>query len=477
MSMELEMPRGAPPAGIPRLRANAAPRRPRHFRGDAMLAKYAVVLLLPAAANVMSLAAGAAAHLLAYLFITAWALGGPRRSIEALTLSWLATFLNPAIYTASGLGDVFRWMAILAALTSIFVHFVITDATLPRAWFWVVAFVLAASGLAVHSSYMPDVSLFKTVSFLMGTTAVLLGFHLTRREARYWRAWFSMLFAVVVVAGFPLIAFSLGYTRNGRGFQGLTGQPQTYSLFLGPLVAWLLARLITREERGLVRWGLVALGAVSLIATEGRTGLVAAAVGLGVSGLWWVASGRVRVAVPRAWIVIGLFAVSSAGVWVAANWQTASRETMDFLFKGRAALGVETAFYASRGFLIEASMANFREHPLTGIGFGVASDPTTFIVRRDPVLGLPLGAPTEKGFTLVAILEEIGLIGMAFFLMMLAALLRPVFSRRAPFAATVLAVSALAINFGEAVFFAVGGSGMLVWLLVGAARVMATHED
>ncbi|HEX8360776.1 MAG TPA: O-antigen ligase family protein [Longimicrobium sp.] len=467
-------PQQAAPA---RPRPAAAPRRPRHWRTEHILAKYAIVLLLPFVGTLLSRQAGAAAHMGVYLFLSLWALAGPRRCIEALTLSWLATFLNPGLFASSGLGEVLRWLILAAGAANVLTHVVLRESSLPRAWLWVTGFVLATAGLAVYTSYALDVSLFKLASFSMGSTAVLFAFHLTRHEAGYWRLWFFALFAVVVTAGFPLIVHPLGYFRNGRSFQGITGQPQTYSLFIGPLLAWCIARLITRQDRGLAKWALAGMAALSLVATQGRTGLVAGVAGLLLAGLWWMVSGRMRVAIPRAWIVLVLLAVGAGTGWVATHTQTASRAVLNFMMKGRADAGLDAAFHASRGFLIEASMENFRQNPLTGIGFGVGSDPSSFLVRRDPLLGLPVGASTEKGFTAVAILEEVGLVGMTLFLLMVGALLRPVFTRRATFPTTVLALSALMVNFGESVFFALGGSGMLVWLLMGAARVMAAHEE
>jgi hypothetical protein len=478
MAVEQEVMEGAP-AGVAEARRSprAAPHRPRHWQKQRVFAKFALVLLVPLAGSVASPQVGAAAHLGVYLFLIPWALGGPRRCVEALTLTWLVTFLNPGIFAQASGDEVLRWVILSAALAGVAAHVVLKQSTLPRAWFWVVGFIFATAALSVHTSYALDVSLFKLTSFFMGTTAVLVGYHLTRHDAGYWRLWFSTMFAVVVIAGIPLIAHPLGYFRNGRSFQGITGQPQTYSLFLGPLLAWMVARLITRQDRGVAKWGLVALAFVSLIATQGRTGLVAGISGLVLAGVWWVASGRVRFAIPRVWIVVALLAVGGATFWVATHTQTASQAVLNFMMKGRADKGLDVAFHASRGFLIEASMENFRRNPVTGIGFGVGSDPSSFVVRRDPILGLPVGASTEKGFTAVAILEEIGLVGMACFLLMVAALLRPVFSRRAAFPTTVLALAALMVNFGESVFFALGGSGMFVWLLIGAARVMAAHDD
>jgi hypothetical protein len=434
-----------------------------------ILAKLALVLILPLA--------GSTAHAIAIILIACWALFGPRRAIEALTLSWLATFLNPGIYPPAAGDDMLRWLVIGAALASTAICAVRSGWKVPSAWFWVLGFVGTGTMLAFAVSYAVDVSVFKLVSFLLGVTTVLLGFNLTRDQVVYWQQWFFVLFAVIVIAGFPLIVHPLGYVRNGRGFQGLLIHPQTYTLFLGPLLAWHVGRLMTREISGPLMWLLAAIAIVSLVATKGRTGVLAAAGGTAIAGLWWLISGRLRFAVPRAWLAVGLMLVALSGAWMGFRWQTVSSAVWNFAVKGQTERSIDESFYGSRGFLLESSLANFLRHPWTGIGFGVASDPSSFAIQREPLFGLPVGASTEKGFSLVAVFEEVGLLGGGAFLLMLASVLRPVLSRRASFPATALAFGALMVNFGESVLFAVGGSGMLVWLMIGCARVTTVQKQ
>src|SRR5665811_240325 len=73
--------------------------------------KVILILVLPLA--------GAAAHAAAYLLLAAWALGRARRAIEALTLTWLITFLNPGIYNLSPQSDALRWVVIGAAFLAV----------------------------------------------------------------------------------------------------------------------------------------------------------------------------------------------------------------------------------------------------------------------------------------------------------------------------------------------------------------------
>ncbi|MEX0732967.1 MAG: O-antigen ligase family protein [Aquisalimonadaceae bacterium] len=410
------------------------------------------------------------------MLLVAWALIGPRRSIEALTLSWLLTFLNPGIYTEPIGGDVLRWLVVLAAFVSVSFCLFRTGFRMPRAWLGVVIFVIVSVILSIQTSYAPDVSLFKLTSFFIATTAVLGAFHLTKDQATYWQQWFLIVFSVVVVMSFPLIIHDLGFVRNGRGFQGLTNHPQAYAAFIAPFLAWVVAIGLQRQRFGIGLATVITLAGISLFATQGRTGVIAATAGLVLAGMWALMRRGREARLPRVWLAIGLVAFGVCVGVGAFQWSTIKESAVEFVMKDRQDYTVEEAFYGSRGFLIERSMNNFRENPLLGIGFGVASDPGAFRIRHDPLLGLPVGASVEKGFTVTAVLEEVGLIGFVFFLFMIAALLKPIFVPKRAFPELALALGAFLVNLGEGVFFAIGGIGLLIWLVIGAAQVMAKAD-
>lgn len=443
-----------------RLRGKAEP-----ASSGRILIKIVLTLIVPLA--------GSVAHAALLVVFACWAALGRRRAIEALTLLWLGTSLNQGIYAPSPAADVLRWLVIGAALASVSVHTARAGWSVPRAWLWLCVFTVVAGLLSIHVSYAVDISLLKLISFFIGVTAVLLAFHQTRHEATYWRAWFFSLFVLVVVLGFPLIFSPVGYVVNGRGFQGLLNHPQAYAVFIAPLLGWHLARLMTREIGGIRMWLLAGIAAVSLVATEARTGVIAVGGGILSASLLWIATGRTKFAVSRTWVLIGSVLTALVVAWAAVRWGTVSTTVTAFVMKSEAVGNITDAFYASRGFVVERSWENIRRQPLTGIGFGLASDPSMLNIRRDPVLGLPVGASVEKGIAAIGLLEEVGVIGFLVFIVALGSVLRPVLTKHAPFPAAVLALSALMTNFGEATLFALGGSGLLVWLLLGSSRTAA----
>ncbi len=129
--------------------------------------------------------------------------------------------------------------------------------------------------------------------------------------------------------------------------------------------------------------------------------------------------------------------------------------------------GLMEAYNRSRGRLMDAMLANIGEHPLTGIGFGIASDPWHMNVRTDAVFGLPVGASIEKGVTPLMVLEELGVFGAALVALWVVALLRG--CARGGLAPLAICLTALLLNMGEATLFSPGGFGLLLLVLLGWA--------
>jgi hypothetical protein len=122
----------------------------------------------------------------------------------------------------------------------------------------------------------------------------------------------------------------------------------------------------------------------------------------------------------------------------------------------------------SRGFIIELMMANIQRHPLTGIGFGVATEGgQSGEIQYDPILGLPIMAAVEKGVMPIALIEELGIpfacLFAAWFVMLF------VMAARGGPINVALLTAAIFTNVAEAVFFSPGGMGMFFLVIVAMA--------
>jgi len=144
-----------------------------------------------------------------------------------------------------------------------------------------------------------------------------------------------------------------------------------------------------------------------------------------------------------------------------------SKRVEGFWLKGDEGKNVEIgqAFYNSRGAGMAWQWKRFLDQPLTGHGFGV--DVGHFDARNTvKLMGIPIASPTEKGFMPVAVLEEIGLVGMAVLIPFLVLLIMGALGQR-DIGLIAMCLSCLLINMGEAVFFSPGYLGGYLWLLIG----------
>jgi hypothetical protein len=82
----------------------------------------------------------------------------------------------------------------------------------------------------------------------------------------------------------------------------------------------------------------------------------------------------------------------------------------------------------------------------------------------------------EKGFMPTAVLEETGLIGAALTILLLIFLFVPVLQHPDPTLFWVAAASLL-VNFGEMVFFSVGGMGFFFWFVMAFCHVAALRDS
>lgn len=134
------------------------------------------------------------------------------------------------------------------------------------------------------------------------------------------------------------------------------------------------------------------------------------------------------------------------------------------VYKGDEEGSLEEAFESSRGAGIDAQIRNFLDAPLTGHGFGIYREG----VREDRVvrfLGIPLSASAEKGVAFTAVLEETGIFGGLFFYALLISIVARAARSDTP-GVLAMSIGTIAVNFGEAIIFAIGGMGLFMWLIL-----------
>jgi O-antigen ligase len=330
--------------------------------------------------------------------------------------------------------------------------------------------------LLIHSvffSQMIDVSVLKSIIWSMVAISIFLAFSkLSHTEMKELSTWLFRGSVILMTISWPLVIMPEGYLRNERGFQGILNHPQTWSVFMAFLCTWTTARIL--DARNPSWFLIVVLGSSisSLFFSQGRTGGLAfvLSISLAMMCMFLIArSGNVLRGLRSKQIVGPLLLIVLLLLLTTERWVPVVDA---YVFKRAQynASSFSDLYETSRGRLVNRALENFEKSPLTGVGFGIDVN-REMEISREPIWGLPVSAPIEKGNAFVDALEEVGLIVY----ILLAAWLSYFFKRalRGGLVPLSIFLCSLLINLGEAVFFSPGGNGLLALLLFGWASYQA----
>lgn len=402
--------------------------------------------------------------------IALYSLRSTRHSVEALGM---IAFLIISGKTGISLG---RWVVLFAAFGRMLWDGVFGGKPTPRLAYLLLLFFAVVLPLSIVASTFPLVSALKLITFTLGTVVTVTGFYRTRHLADYWLSWVFTLGAFVLLASLPLYGLPAGYAVNGVGFQGILTHPQSFGPVLASITALMAGLYFFRQRTSWLILLCMGLGVVGMYFSLSRTSLLAFSLAGAVTAVigfsfkpdtWAVDLGRT---LGRPTVMLG--ALAALGL-VAVQWTSVQSDLTSFLAKDSGTVSPVQALEASRGNLMNRSMANFWEKPITGIGFGAPSDPVRFAqqLERGPY-GIPLSASVEKGFMPTAVLEETGLIGAFLTITLLIFLFMPAVQHPDPTLFWVMA-TCLFLNLGEMVFFSVGGMGFFFWFVMTFCHVAA----
>jgi len=392
-------------------------------------------------------------------------------ALAAILVLLLLRIGNPALIQGQSGLTTLVWAGLMVAALRIWAEAlrrrVSLKRTLPP---YFLPYVLLLVLLSALFSSLPSVSLPKAISFGMLVSATCLGFQLMRQDARPASSFIRGLWLAVLLLSLPTVAISsIGFLRDGQGFQGILNHPQGLAVFLAPLVPWMGIKAFSAEGNGrVILVGLFLLSFASLWLTRGRTGLAAIILAALVlmllrPGFWKSLTAIGLSALSRAWVIGGLVLLMPLLLWKAPEIWGALQE---FLFKGSGTEGLAEAANASRGRIIDQQIYNFQSSPIFGIGFGVSNSDTNVLnVVVDPITGIPIGAATEKANLPLAVLEETGVVGALVFAPFFIFLARRL-ARTQSLALAWAALTALATNASEMTFFSMGGIGLYTWLIM-----------
>jgi hypothetical protein len=424
---------------------------------------------------------------IAFGLLIAASLRSPAWALKSLIAGTLVIFLNPAFVGATyqnsqtGLATALKWVLLFAALARGLLSPVAPTraASHLHKYLALIAGFLVLNGLLV--SAWPVISLFKTLSFtvgLLGITRLVL--QNSSRNAE------MLLFAstagtTVMLTSLPLLGIGLGHSINATGFNGMLNHPQALGIFLAMTGAASFAAgsRIPRLGRGLALLG--ACQWLMIYFTASRTAMIAAVAGM---VCFLLESAGEKTCSPRLKLVliVSLMLAIPGFLLMVQMVPAVTRGFSAFLVKGHdeAAADLDDPYallaHSSRAAQIADALETARTHPLFGLGFGI--DEGLAARMDDPQFSrwmIPLTAPVEQGFLPIATVAQLGFAGLALIVPFVLGLYGQ--ARQASALTAALFATAIGVNFGEMIFYSVGGMGMFLWILLmlAAAGGPASH--
>jgi len=405
-----------------------------------------------------------------FILLAFIALFGLRESVQALALSWLFSMINPGLAPDPSLGAASRYLVVFSVFLSVFARYKprFYEADQKRLILYTFALGLFFLFHSLLFSPLPLISVLKLISWTLTVTTLFAawsGLDSVQREALMQQIFAGL--TVVMLGSLPLIAMPLGYLRNGHGFQGILNHPQVFGPTMSLLGAWAAINILTLPRPP---WNATVLAGVCLVLivlSEARTAGFALVGGLASSLLVTSMLSRQKVTIlfpGLRSLRVALVSTTTVFIMIAFAPQV-SEQVNAYITKRSGEHDILDVYAKSRGGFIDRMWQNIERKPLTGIGFGIASIPATMKISRDPLLGLPVGAPVEKGVLPIAVMEEVGLPGLVFVLLWGCAIFRR--GLRGGGAAVAVLATIVLLNLGEATFFSPGGMGLLSLVLLG----------
>ncbi len=419
---------------------------------------------------------------ISYILLCIYAMKNSKSAIKSLALGVILTFSNTSLFPGSSYGYLLKWVLMFCAAGRVYFTYLFSyKKTIPKWFIYLFIFSIFSAIFSLMNSYSISVSLSTQLVFFIGISTIFLGFEQSTDIS--WSSWFFTLFTAMIVSSLPLLTMPQGYFRNSQGFQGILNHPQAYGVYIIIPTLWLTIIWFTSKKMSFFMQLLILCGWITVFASRTRTALFA--VILTVLFNIIISFKRRKflknlspnilksLQKPATLILISIIIII-----LVLYGNVIHKEIGKFIFKGTyfSKYLEQKSFYPSynvynesRGTLIKNSWENFIKHPWTGIGFGIGSVESNFAVKKSTIYGIPLSAPTEKGFIFTALLEEVGIFGTLLFLLFLFKLIKPIIEFGDLASVTLLGV-AFFVTFGEMVFFSAGGFGICIWLWMALAK-------
>ena len=339
----------------------------------------------------------------------------------------------------------------------------------------------------------PSLSFFKLFLFYIGSSFSILLFDLIKNYKNIF-SWMFALFINVLIFSFIIYFFfhELGTFKENL-FMGSLVHPNKVGMFLLPYLAFYFG-MISTNQKGSNLLKAFTIGAVIILflLSGSRGSFFSLLLSLTMTMFVIIFSKKYRNYIKHILkdsfkiilLLIATIFLITYGSSLKLFWE-------DFLLKNNSVsdFNLTNLFLQSRGWKIFISYNVFLDNKLLGIGFGAPTPeeygiPFEIIssgisqevrITYDPIFGLPIAAPVEKGFFFTGLLEEVGLVGTISYAFFYFIWCKRIILKSNSIYNVLIFFIILSINIFEFQWFSMG-SGAFYWLWLGFVTKNANNQ-
>lgn len=362
-------------------------------------------------------------------------LHGKMGLVKLMFLYILRTNISPGLFYDISYIDLFqlgKWIVIFGGSLFLLINLKKPNKSILIIYLAIYTVYLVSSSLITTNNI--TLAIFKIVNYILPLFAFLLNIHVLKNKILI--DWVFKVLQLAVLVSLPLYFTSLGFLRNGHGFQGIYNNPNMFGIIL--VLSY--AMLITVKKSNKLIIPLTIIYLLLVIETESRTSLI--------SLLILIVFYSLTVKVNKFFKLLIVTCLAISLVLVVTNFQKVIYE--EILVKGdnKDVLG-------SRRGQIENFQYAIQRHPALGNGFGVPIQKNSVILNDSTIV--------EAGNLFMAISMYSGILGLVMILGLILLWLKCLDKKF-----TLLFLSTLLINMGEMVLFSSNSIGLwcsMFWII------------
>lgn len=279
-----------------------------------------------------------------------------------------------------------------------------------------------------------NLAIFKIINYIFPLIAFFMNIETLKLQKL--TDWIYKLLQLSVMISLPLYFTSVGFLRNGHGFQGMFNNPNMFGIIL--VLSY--AMLITVNKNFKIVMPFTALYTILIITTESRTSLISFVCLIILYLLITKMNNNIKVVI--------LASLSVLFLLIIMNFKAVVYN--EVLVKG----DNEDVLNSRRG-QIESFEYGIKQHPILGNGFGVPLQKST-VIQNDSTI-------VEAGNLIMAITIYSGVIGLLILTVLILIWFKEIDKKY-----IFLFLSTIMINMGEMVLFSSNSLGLwcsLFWII------------